>query len=167
MRATIAAGIVALIISAAPANSQQAKLLETFNAWSAHANTGGGKKVCFVVSQPRESEPKNVKRGPIFFYISMYPSENVPNEVSIKMGYPLRAGVDAEVKIGGTTFSLFTKDEGAFVEKREDENKLVEAMKAGSEMAVQGRSTRGTLTTDKYSLSGITDAIERARKECS
>lgn len=166
MRATIAAGIVALIISAAPANSQ-AKLLETFNAWSAHANTGGGKKVCFVVSQPRDSEPKNVKRGPIFFYISMYPSENVPNEVSVKMGYPLRSGVDAEVKIGGTTFPLFTKDEGAFVEKRDDENKLVAAMKAGAEMVVQGRSTRGTLTTDKYSLSGISDAIDRARKECS
>lgn len=167
MRATIAAGIVALIVSAAPAYAQQAKLLETFNAWSAHASTGDGKKVCFVVSQPRDSEPKNVKRGPIFFYVSMYPSENVPNEISVKMGYPLRPGVDAEVKIGDTTFALFTKDEGAFVEKREDENKLVAAMKAGSEMVVQGRSTRGTLTTDRYSLSGVTDALARASKECS
>lgn len=167
MRATIAVGIVALLASAAPANSQQAKLLQTFDSWSAHANSGGGKKVCFVVSQPTESAPKNVKRGPIYFYVSIYPAENVPNEVSIKMGYPLRAGVDAEVKIGGTTFTLFTKDEGAFLEKREDENRLVAAMKAGSEMVVQGRSTRGTLTTDKYSLSGITAALERAGKECS
>lgn len=167
MRAKLAAGIVALIISAAPANSQQAKLLETFNDWSAHANSGGGKKVCFVVSQPKESEPKNVKRGPIFFYISIYPTESVPNEISVKMGYPLRPGVDAEVKVGAATFNLFTKDEGAFVEQRAEEAKIVAAMKGGAEMVVQGRSTRGTLTTDKYSLSGLTAAMDRASKECS
>lgn len=167
MRAILAAGIVALIASAAPANSQEAKLLETFNDWAAHANSGNGKKVCFVVSQPKDSEPKNVKRGPIFFYISMYPSENVPNEVSVKMGYPLRPEVNAEVKIGEAAFNLYTKDEGAFVEEREVENKLVQAMKAGAEMVVQGRSTRGTLTTDKYSLNGLTAALERASGECS
>ena len=36
----------------------------------------------------------------------------------------------------------------------------------GAEMVVQGRSTRGTLTTDKYSLAGISAALDRAQKEC-
>jgi hypothetical protein len=40
-------------------------------------------------------------------------------------------------------------------------------MKAGSAMKVQGRSARGTNTTDNYSLSGISDALERIAKECA
>ncbi|MEM8744554.1 MAG: invasion associated locus B family protein [Pseudomonadota bacterium] len=43
---------------------------------------------------------------------------------------------------------------------------MVTAMKAGSTMVVQGRSTRGTLTTDEYSLSGITKALDAVTKAC-
>jgi invasion protein IalB len=166
MRVKAVACLVALVVAAAPAYAQQTKLVETRGSWSVHTGSASGKKVCFVVAQPAESEPKNVKRGPIYFYISIYPAEKIANEISIKMGYPLRPGVDAEVKIGDAVFKLFTKKEGAYVEKVADENKLVAAMKAGAEMVVQGRSTRGTLTTDKYSLSGITAALESGAKAC-
>lgn len=166
MRGAIAAGIMALAVGATPASAQQAKLLQSYGDWSAHVSAGGGKKVCFVVSQPKDTAPKNVKRGPIYFYVSRYPAEKVQAEISVKMGYPLKPGVDAEVAIGETKFNLFTKAEGAFVEKRADENKLVDAMRGGNEMVIQGRSTRGTLTTDKYSLNGISAALERIAKEC-
>jgi hypothetical protein len=33
-------------------------------------------------------------------------------------------------------------------------------------MVVQGRSTRGTRTTDEYSLTGITKALAGAAKAC-
>jgi hypothetical protein len=33
-------------------------------------------------------------------------------------------------------------------------------------MKVQGRSSRGTNTSDNYSLSGISDALDRIDKEC-
>ena len=58
-------------------------------------------------------------------------------------------------------------DEGAFVEKPEDEAKLVEALKSGSAMTIKGRSARGTNTTDEYSLSGTTGALELIVKECA
>ena len=69
--------------------------------------------------------------------------------------------------IGKDKFELFTKDEGAFVEKPEDEAKILEALKVGSSMKVQGRSARGTNTTDNYSLSGTSGALERITKECT
>jgi hypothetical protein len=34
-------------------------------------------------------------------------------------------------------------------------------------MKVEGKSARGTHTSDTYSLRGIADAIERIGKECS
>jgi invasion protein IalB len=47
------------------------------------------------------------------------------------------------------------------------ETKLIEAMKTGSTMKIEGTSARGTNTNDLYSLNGLSDALERAAKECS
>jgi invasion protein IalB len=163
-----AAGVVCVILglTTAPAVAQEVKLLEKYNDWSVYTADGDG-KVCFAVSQPKSSTPKNVRRGPIYFYISSYPKDKVTSEISVKMGYPFAPGGKVAVNIGSTKFELFTKDEGAFIEKTEDEAKLVDAMKAGSAMTVKGRSARGTNTTDNYSLSGATAALERIAKECA
>jgi hypothetical protein len=141
-------------------------LLEKFKDWSAYAATGTP-KVCFAVAKPTASAPKAVKRGPIFFYISRWPADNVVNEVSVKMGYPFAEGAKVTAVIGSDKFELFTKEEGAFVEKPEMETKLIDAMKGGSTMKIQGKSARGTNTTDTYSLNGLSEALERAAKECS
>ena len=74
---------------------------------------------------------------------------------------------EATVTVGTAKFELFTKDEGAFVEKPETETKLVEAMKGASVMKIEGKSARGTATSDIYSLDGLSDALDRAAKECS
>jgi len=157
---------VILALSTAPAFAQEVKLLQKYNNWSTYTADNSG-KVCFAVSQPNSSTPKNVRRGPIYFYVSHYPADKVTGEISVKMGYPFPPGGKVTVTIGNDKFELFTKDEGAFVEKTEDEAKLVEALKAGSSMKIQGRSARGTNTSDTYSLSGSTDALERLEKECS
>ncbi|MDA7946510.1 MAG: invasion associated locus B family protein [Hyphomicrobiaceae bacterium] len=149
-----------------PAIAQSANFIEKHGDWSVYAHEAGGKKTCFAVAKPRSSKPKNVRRDPIFFYISDWPADKVVNEISIKMGYPLRSTVPVEIKISGKAFKLFSKDEGAYVEKTADEQQVVTAMKAGSTMVVQGRSTRGTLTTDEYSLSGISKALEAITKAC-
>jgi hypothetical protein len=153
-------------MSASPAHAQDVTLLEKFKDWSAYAATGTP-KVCFAVAQPKESNPKKVKRGPIYFYISRYPADNVVEEVSVKMGYPFADGAKATVTVGTDKFELFTKEEGAFVEKQADEAKLVAAMKGGTTMKVEGKSARGTATSDIYSLGGLSEALDRIAKECS
>ncbi|HXG79859.1 MAG TPA: invasion associated locus B family protein [Methyloceanibacter sp.] len=166
MRRAVRAACLVWALSVTPGLAQEVTLLEKFGDWSAYAATGSP-KVCFAVSKPKETTPKAVKRGPIFFYISRWPEDNVVNEVSVKMGYPFSPGAKTTVTIGGAKFELFTKDEGAFVEKPDMETKLVEAMKAGSTMKIQGKSSRGTNTSDVYSLKGLSEALERAAKECS
>ena len=44
--------------------------------------------------------------------------------------------------------------------------KLVRAMKSGNRMVVYGTSSRGTKTTDTYSLSGFTAMKKRIDKAC-
>ena len=164
-RAVRAACVVGLLI-ATPALAQEVTLLEKFKDWSAYAATGSP-KVCFAVAKPTDSNPKKIKRGPIFFYISRWPGDNVMDEISVKMGYPFSEGAKATLTVGTAKFELFTKEEGAFVEKPDMETKIIEAMKTGSTMKINGKSARGTATSDVYSLNGLSDALERAAKECS
>jgi len=166
MRRAVRAACFAVSLVASPALADDATLLEKFKDWSAYAATGSP-KVCFAVAKPTASNPKNIKRGPIFFYISQWPADKVVNEVSVKMGYPFGEGAKATVTIGSAKFELFTKDEGAFVEKPEMETKLIEAMKTAGTMKIEGKSARGTATSDTYSLNGLSDALSRAAKECS
>lgn len=154
------------MLSVTPALAQEVTLLEKFQDWSAYAATGPA-KVCFAVAKPTDSNPKKIKRGPIFFYISRWPAENVTNEISVKMGYPFAEGAKVTATIGTAKFDLFTKDEGAFVEKPDMETKIVEAMKTGNTLKIDGKSLRGTATSDVYSLNGLSEALDRAAKECS
>lgn len=166
MRRAIRAACVIWALSVTPASAQDVTLLQKFKDWSAYAATGTP-KVCFAVAKPKDSNPKKgIKRDPVFFYISRWPADNVVNEVSVKMGYPFGSGAKATVTVGTAKFDLFTKDEGAFVEKPEMETKLVEAMKGASAMKIEGKSSRGTPTSDIYSLEGLSDALDRAAKEC-
>ena len=166
MRRAVRVASVIGVLSCTSALAQEAALLEKFKDWSAYAATGSP-KVCFIVAQPTASLPKGVRRGPIYFYISRYPADQVVDEISVKMGYPFAPGAKTTVTIGTDKFELFTKEEGAFVEKPEDEGKLIEAMKGATTMKIEGRSARGTNTSDEYSLSGISDALTRIAKECS
>jgi hypothetical protein len=165
-RAVRAICLVSLALCVTPALADDVKLLDKYKDWSAYA-AAGSPKVCFAVSQPKSSLPKKVNRDPIYFYISQWPADNVTNEVSVKMGYPFAAGAKVTVTVGTAKFELFTKDEGAFVEKSDVESKLVDAMKGASTMKVEGKSAHGTATSDTYSLSGLSDALDRAAKECS
>src|SRR6185437_832442 len=148
MRRAVRAACVVWALSVTPALAQDVTLLEKFKDWSAYAATGSP-KVCFAVAKPKQANPQKIKRGPIFFYISRWPADNVTNEISVKMGYPFGAGAKATVTVGTAKFELFTKDEGAFV------------------MKIEGKSARGTATSDIYSLDGLSDALDRAAKECS
>ena len=160
------AGFVVIAVSATPALAQKATFKEKSGDWSVYAYDAGGKKTCFVAAQPRSKKPKNVKRDPIYFYVSNWPKDKVSGEISVKMGYPLKPGVDATIKIADKSFKLFTKGEGAYIEKAAVEKQVVAAMKGGATMVVQGRSTRGTLTTDEYSLTGISKALDAAAAAC-
>ena len=55
---------------------------------------------------------------------------------------------------------------GAWLASAADEPGFVAAMKAGKSLVVKGTSTRGTETTDTYSLAGATAALDAANKAC-
>lgn len=162
---------VALLVAATPfASAQQTKAqatpLQQFERWSTYTYTNAGAKVCYAVTQPTDMQPKGVNRDPVFMFITNRPKEGVKHEISVVTGYPYKEGSKTQVKIGDSSFAMYTKDQGAWVDNAAEESRFIAAMKGGSDMVVSGTSRRGTVTTDTYSLKGVTAALKRIDGEC-
>jgi len=153
----------------AMAPAQAATSIGTFKQWGAYTSNEGG-KMCFVASQPQDSkyQPNAVSsRDPVFFMITSIPAKNIRNEASTIIGYPFADNVKVTVEIdGGNKFTMFTEKDSAWIENPAQEADLIGAMQKGNRMTVVGKSRRGTLTTDTYSLSGISAALDAIAKEC-
>lgn len=128
-------------------------------------------KECWAVSPPKttvntdtEGNPKEVTRGDIRLYIAYRPGNN--GEASFSGGYPFAPDSTVEADIGGQKFNLFTEGENAWTGSPDEDQKLIAALRAGSEVTLTGRSSRGTVTKDTFSLAGITAATNTAKENC-
>lgn len=148
--------------------TQGATLLGQYGDWGAYTASPGGKKVCFALAKPSSSatNPPNRPRDPAWLFISTRPSEKVKEEVSVIIGYPLKPNADASVEVGGATYAMYTQNDGAWVKNAAEEARLVEALRKGADVTVKGESTRGTKTTDTFSLKGVSQALDRSAQEC-
>ena len=88
------------------------------------------------------------------------------DKLSLRVGYPFKEGATATVRIGEQVFRLNTGDKYAWPADTATAKRLVKAMRAGQDMMVSGVSTRGTKTTDKFSLLGFTAAHKAISKAC-
>lgn len=162
---------ISLLGATALATAQvgSASSIGSFKQWTAYTSSEADGKMCFIASQPTDSkyEPNAVKsRDPVFFMITIIPAKKIRNEASTIIGYPFKEGSKVTVEIDGAKFTMFTDKDSAWIENPSQEGALIDAMKKGSKMSVLGTSRRGTLTTDSYSLSGITAALDAIAKEC-
>ena len=70
------------------------------------------------------------------------------------------------MRIGDDTFALYARQSGAWIRNVAEEARLIDAMRKGSDLEMKSTSSRGNVTTDRYSLSGITQALDRVTQEC-
>jgi invasion protein IalB len=154
--------------TAAAAASSQPTLLGQYGDWGSYTATQDGKKVCFALAKPKSSttNPAGRNRDPAYIFISTRPAEKVHHEVSVIIGYPFRANSDASAEVGSTKFAMYTEKDGAWIKDVSEEARLVEALRKGADLTVRGTSTRGTQSTDQYSLKGVSQALDRAEQEC-
>ena len=142
------------------------KQVGKYGDWTSYTLTERGNKVCYMVSKPVNSEGKYTNRGEIFALITHRPSERTEDVFSYITGYTYKSGSDASLKIDGKKYILFTQDDTAWAPDAAADSKLAKAIQSGSKMVVKGTSTRGTVTTDTYSLKGSGSAYRSISKEC-
>ena len=128
-------------------------------------------KQCWAASAPksvvnrRGGQVVDARRGDILMFVVYQPDAGVKGQVTFTGGYPFADGSTVELKIGGSSWTMATDDEYAWP-AAEDDAEIVAAMKRGAQAVVIGRSGRGTVTTDTFSLIGFTAAVDETAKRC-
>lgn len=156
--------------ASAPAMAEPANLLGVFGNWSAFSSGSGSSLTCYALSRPRATQPKGAKRGSIYLMVSDWPSRKVKAEPQIVYGYQAKEGGAAALGVGGDKFSFFIRNNGkegsAWLQQLNDNPRLVSAMSGGVSAVASGVSSRGTKTSDTYSLSGFNDAMAKVHAAC-
>ena len=136
--------------------------------WGAYRYDNNGSRICFVSSVPTKSQgkydPEN--RGDIRVFVSHGPGKAERDVVQVIAGYRYKAQSDVTLRIDGKSFKLFTLEDRAYAESEDDDRRIIVLMKRGAKMTVIGTSSRGTKTTDTYSLSGFTKTKAVIDKTC-
>ncbi len=164
----IALAALGFVFCIGPSLAQTAgpALLGTFDDWEAYKTTDGRGAVCYAISSPKAKEPASAKRDPIYFLITTWPKASIANEPSVIIGYQFKEASKATIQVGSDKFEFFTKADAAWMPTGPDEQRLITGMRTASELTVKGFSKRGTLTTDTYSLKGISAALDKAAEGC-
>jgi hypothetical protein len=151
----------------APGGGQPA-LLGQFGDWGAYTANNNGRTVCYALAKPtsQATQPANKPRDPAYIFVSTRPAENVRNEISIVIGYPFKPGSEAAVDIGSNKYAMYTQADGAWIKNAAEEARMVDAMRKGADMIVAGESGKGTKSTDRYTLKGLGQALDRVAQEC-
>jgi len=154
--------------AAAAAGGVEPTLIGQFGIWGAYSATPNGKKVCFALAKPSSSKtnPPNRPRDPAYAFVSTRPSEKVFNEVSIVIGYALKPGSESTLEVGGSTYAMYTQGDGLWIKNAAEEERMVEALRRSADVVVKGVSSKGTETTDTFSLKGLSQALDRIAQDC-
>jgi invasion protein IalB len=78
----------------------------------------------------------------------------------------VKEGGAARAEIGSSGFDLVAKGTNAWIKNQAEEPQFVDTLKKGSKLIVKAPSLKGHITTDSYSLAGLSQALERVEKEC-
>ena len=155
----------AALLGGAPASAQSVQELGVFQDWGAYTFKEGGQTVCFMSATPQSAKGNYTRRGDVSTMVTHRPSRGSRDVVSVVAGYTYKQGSTVELDVDGQDFALYTNEGNAWADDQTDKS-LVRAMKAGVEMVIKGTSSRGTLTTDSYSLRGFTAAYDAISKAC-
>jgi invasion protein IalB len=138
-----------------------------YGDWTAYSYKEGKNTVCYMASTPKKDEGNYKQRGDIYAIVTHRPADKSYNVVNFVAGYNYKANSKVVVKIGATAFNnLFANGDSAWAPDTATDKKLVEAMKRGDRMTVEGESFRGTKTKDTYSLRGFSGAYKAISAKC-
>ena len=123
--------------------------LPTHGDWQAFVVGDGATRQCVAVTWPKAVEPEGLNRGTIALLVSHQLDNQEFSVLQVKMGYPLDPDVPIKINIDGDRWELFGDGQNAWPWDLDDNDAIIQAMKAGLEMYVEGRSQRGNTTMDR------------------
>lgn len=142
----------------------QVEAVGRYRDWRVYTERVDGDLVCFAATPAEDMAPKSLEHGEVNFFVSNWRSGAGRNQPSLTVGYALRPDIAARAIIGRERYPMYVAGNEAFA-RDEDEAGLVLALKKGSELRVEA-AEEGMRTAYYFSLSGSSDAIEKAQSLC-
>ena len=143
--------------------------LKMFKNWCAGEHIDNDTKACLMVARPLKSKGDYKKRGTVTATIYHIPNQNNEAVFYITAGYMYKSESYVSINIDNKDkFELkLIENDAAWTDEDSIDKDIVESMKKGNKMTVIGYSSRGTKTTDIYSLMGFTSAYKYISQSCN
>ena len=156
----IALLLVSQQASAATAPGEE-KLIGNFTDWQAMSYDDDG-KVCSLWTNP-----KPAGRREAHAFVAHRPAAQSFHEVSIRFAVPLKKDSTVSAVIGRQRFTMYVDGDSAWNPSIAEDQRMVQAMRAGAILTVTGTTATGETVRDTYSLSGFTAAHQSASRACN
>lgn len=135
-----------------------------FGEWRVYTAKEGDGTVCFMVTAPQHT---TVEREGNFLSITHRPHENSYDVVSVMFGVPYHKKSRPTIEIDNhRPLEMATSDDAAFIKNEKDEKNFVQEMIKGNVARTKGKSSRGTLLRETYSLKGFAKAYALLNEKC-
>ena len=146
--------------------AQEPKFIDVYKDWYVFTIKQKNAKVCFQTSTATKSEGDYSKRGDVLFVVTHRSVGKELGVINFRTGYSFKKNTDAIITIDKHKFLLFTNGSDGWAKDSKTDRAIIKAMIRGSQMLIAGISSRGTKTTDSFSLNGFTASYKAARKAC-
>jgi hypothetical protein len=160
-------GLAACACSARAADlSQRLKKLGSFGDWEAYSYNQPDGKVCYTVSYPKKSEGKYTRRDDVFIMVTRWP--NMANDTThFQAGYIYKTKWKPTIRVDSEKeITMFSTEGNAWMNNTEEDAQVIKEFQAGNQAVVVGVSSRGTKTTDTFSLKGFSKAYQAISNAC-
>ena len=156
-----------ILIFTSQAQTEEVKKMGKHKDWETYIIKSNSGKVCFAQSKPVLQAPKTNDREARLF-ITFRPNENIKNEISITAGYNFNKQNTITAASGKYKYKFdIAEEKFAWMADSKQEKKMINTMKKGSRIMVKGYNSKGSQTTDHYSLLGFTKAYNATKANCS
>ncbi|MBM3556132.1 MAG: hypothetical protein FJX47_11335 [Alphaproteobacteria bacterium] len=162
--------LAGVALMAAPALAQQPnvpKSIGSFDAWGAFVHAERGQKTCYAASKPIGPAAADPKRPPPYVMVTFRNgAKPVSDEVSVFAGYAFKRDMAVTARIGQREFSMFAHGDSAWNRDSASDRAMIQAMRSGKDLTVNGMNARDQKVSDGFSLMGFAKAYDAVVKEC-
>lgn len=152
-------------LMAAPTAMANPTAIGRYKNWTVFTDDASGETLCYAATPASDMAPKSANHGEVWFYVTSWKSGRARNQPSLRVGFQLREDMAPKATIGRSSWTMFAVGPEAFADDSDDD-KIVRALKRGSELRVEAVSARNTQVAYHFSLSGSSAAIDKAAALC-
>ncbi|MAP94922.1 MAG: hypothetical protein CMK07_08225 [Ponticaulis sp.] len=135
-----------------------------YKDWAVYRDTVNGEAVCYATTRANDKSPKSANHGDVVFFVTYFRNSSLP-QASLRVSFNLREDRPASAIISRNSWNMYAVRNEIFA-NNEDESAIANALRRGSDLKIEAISERNTSVAYHFSLSGSSNAIDKAKELC-